>query len=359
MGLNQGILISPGGVDFRQSSTYHLGMDESLQKTVVQLAILFDEVSIVSHETPGFAEEQTSQGLPTISTKPLKDMGIVTYTDRDINSQLDNAVSNAGSFEEMWRAIKEDLEVWEPIIIPYLIAKKVISHTSVYWYVKQRRMGDESSAQAAWEQIPQQFRNEANSLENIGPTMPLLDLVLLMGLSELLEAEEEARVKKSAIAHFPFGITGNYTDNSFPEGVTEVFEIVIDQLFHEQLMLPFPDTLIDVQRFRADPNIKAFRNTFQPWIESLSHANYEDEKSLRAEVKAAARAFNNSPRLEAFSNFLAYVALPAIFIPPPVGTPLGLALGVAGIGLPKLAKRWQEQGSWLSFCHRVDSPRGR
>ena len=121
MGLMEGILASPRGVDFKQSSTYLLGKNADRQSTVLRLAMLFDEVSIVSHEQRGVAEEYNAQGLPTLSTMPLQDMGLIRLTNRDITHPWEGAVLAGRSLGGIWQAIKGDLEPWEPLIVPYLL----------------------------------------------------------------------------------------------------------------------------------------------------------------------------------------------------------------------------------------------
>ena len=69
-------------------------------------------------------------------------------------SVRDEAFWAASSFREKSNAIRDDLESWEPIIIPYLVARGIIPDASVYAYWKELRIGDVPSTAAARDSIP-------------------------------------------------------------------------------------------------------------------------------------------------------------------------------------------------------------
>ncbi len=236
----------------------------------------------------------------------------------------------------------------------YLVGKSVVPHASVYRYVKETRIGDENSVGEALEQIPQEFVTDAISLGNPTAGLTDLDLVVFATLNELLEAEAEVAATKCAVAHLPFGTVARDSGRATVESAQQILEVVVYELSVNGLVFPIPATLAELQKIRTTPAMQAFRSTFQPWIDALSQGQLADKRVLRAEVAAASRAFRNYPRIEAFSNFLMYISLPASFIPDPIiGLILGLGLGIAGIGLPKLAERWRQRSSWLSLCQKT------
>ena len=361
MGLNERMLASPRGVDYTKSSTHRLGSDAGLQSTVLNFAMLYDDLSIVQHENRGQAEELNAQGLLTLSALPLQDMGIVRLTDRNVAPPWNNAVATPKSYEEFWHAIKSDLESLEPILVSYLVAKGVVPHPLVYQYVRDQRLGGSVSVSTRLENVPPEYIDIAVFFAKHASGTQALDFFVFTSLSELLEAEEEVTATGCAVAQ-PIGSVAKTFGGNTAEGANQVVEIVVDELLVDGFELPVPRSLDEARTLRQQPDMQSFRRTFQPWVESLAEGRLADELKLRTEVKAHCRAFRNSPRVKRISDILAYVSLPVGLIDlvtPTFGaaTVAGTALGIAGIGLPMLAERWQKKGRWVSVCRNADSLR--
>jgi hypothetical protein len=332
------------------------GNDVSLQATVLQFATLFDQLFLVHHEERGEAERIQDQ-VHTLSLMPFEDMGLVTFTKHPGNDERAKAWTGARTFEEIWALEDNNLTAWEPFVVPMLIAKKIIPHASIYHFLRAVRLGDNSIKQQVEKTIPTEFSEwipyiESDDTDSYGN----LDFVVFSTLNELIETEQVVEKTKCRVAHLAFNPTFLKREEHTPTATAKVFEVLIEELLQEQFLFPVPENLRDVQRLRANPDVVALRTTFQPWVDALAANNVGDEERLRKEVKSAIRAFRNAPNVRRINKFLTYMALPAGFFPftPLVGGAIGALAGLTGIGLDKLAGRWQQSGNWVGLCRKSD-----
>jgi len=355
-GLTEGVLSVPKSIDINQTPTMWAGSDAGLQATVLQFATLFDEIFLVHHEERGGAE-QIQDRLPTLSLMPFEDMGLVTFTKHPGSDERAESWTKARSFEEIWALEDDNLTTWEPFVVPSLLAKKLIPHGSIYHFLRAVRLGDSSLKQQVEQRIPAEFSDWIPYiLSDDTDSYGNLDFVVSSTLNELIETERVVEKTTCRVAQLAFNQPFLKREDYTTAATATVFEVLIEELLQERFLFPVPENLKDVKRVRANPDVVAFRTTFQPWVDALATNSVDDENRLRKEVKSAIRAFSNAPNVRRINKFLTYMALPAGFLPftPLVGGAFGALAGLTGIGLDKLAGRWQQKGNWVGLCRKSD-----
>jgi len=355
-GINEKVLSPPKSVNVSNTPTKWVGNDADLQATVLQFVTLFDQVFLVHHENRGDAERYQDR-VPALSLMPFEDMGIVAFTKDPGNDERADAWKSAQSVEEIWALEKDNLTTWETFLIPTMLMKGTVPDASIYHFLRAVRLGDDSLKQETEKKIPPQFSDwipyiiypEGNSYLN-------LDFVIFSTLNEIMETEDVVKKRQCRVAHMAFNESFLKRDGDTAKGTSKVFEVLIEQLLQERFLFPVPETLKEVQSLRVNPDVVAFRNTFQPWVETLSKGNVDDERRLRKEVKSAIKVFEKAPKVRRINKFLTYIAMPVGFIPftPLVGGAVGALAGLTGIGLDKLAARWQQKGNWVGMCRKSD-----
>ena len=353
LGIEDGFLALPRDVDFAKTPMFRLGSDECLQTTVLQFLLLFDDMAIVQHEERGSRERAEEQGLKILEAKPLEDAGLVRFTSRPVPDEKLQLLGGARDLLDMWRLRKDELDTWEPVFVPQLIAKGALAHPALYRVWREVRIGTPSSRFEALSQVPAAWSDVAHGLLSGDAT---LDLLVFTALNELSEAEAEVEATGCRVAQGPFRPSTEHDPSQRPSDVARdvsaIFRVSIDALLDDELSFPLPSNLEDAKRLRSDPNIVAFRELFQPWIQRIAAGDCA-EVELRKEVRSAVRAFRNAPRVKKLNDIVTYVSLPLGLVPEPAIQAVGFGLGLASLGLPKLADRWQRQGKWVAMCRDV------
>jgi hypothetical protein len=346
-GIIEGILRSPVE-DMIASPTMRIGGDPVLRRKALRLTLLFDELQLVHHEERGATERLAARGYQALSVLPLRTIGLVEFAGSAPAKERLTAFHGIHSLEEWWTAERELIETWEPLILGELLLKGFIPDVSFYHYLKAVRLGQNREATMYTSSHSVRERAQLAMLINPAPGGLPLDFSVFTALNELLQADDLVKSSGVRVAHH------NLHVSEPPVAVTEaaetVLRVVIEELLGFELELPTISSIRQVLALRGNPDVVSFRDQFQPWLDALSRGDDDAERRLRKEVQKAARAFRNASRLERLNDALAFLALPAGFIPGAWGIGLGTALGITGIGLGRLARRWANGSRWLGWC---------
>jgi hypothetical protein len=155
-GISEQILSPASEIDITKTPTWKVGHNRSLQATVMQFVTLFDDVMLVQNEKAGDAErvEKQSNSVRPLSLLPFTHMELVRFTASSNDPARDKAVKDAKYIEDIWAIEKNNLDAWEPFIIPMLLLKGVIPHASIYHFLRAVRLEDHGLIQQTMGKIP-------------------------------------------------------------------------------------------------------------------------------------------------------------------------------------------------------------
>lgn len=352
MGIEEGLVPIPKNLDLKQiaeSPTPAIGNNKSLQQNLCQLLILYDQVSIIHYETLEFAEALEERGAPGLSAIWMKDQGLVTFAQppQGGEDRLRALRAAEQTLEGIWSVEQPLLELWEPAILAQMQAKGKLPHPSVYYLLKDLRLGRNIAAQEALNRVPREARAFARAIRQDNGRM--WDMVIFSTLNELLGVEEIVSSADWAVATEAMHRSDPSSSHAQSKAL-DVFEIVIKELIVRDFKFPICHRLTEVEKLRRHPDIAEFRKAFFPWLASFRTGDSDSEKRLRREVQSAARAFEHHKKVQSMGWLVVVVAIAAGFIEPFTAT----GLTFVGIGLPKLAELWKNKSRWLGLCARKE-----
>jgi hypothetical protein len=328
MAIDEKILRPPSLSNLHDTPTERLGRSPKRRAALLELLLLHDEPRIIHHEQPGDIEELAARGYNAISLLPLRAIGLVKFDGRDPDQTGIVSVPDMNP-SDFWTLNSHFAQPWAPVLADYVFAK---GHTTTLAIAQEycgkiatpsRRMDIEYSR--------------------------MLHFSMMSTFGELLQAEVIS-AETGASCSQPITIHKmTVRDQSAPH---RVIEIVLDELLNDELALPMPETLAEALKLREDPNMRAFREAFHPWVTTLRNGTLNDESRLRLEVRHTLTAFRNLPRVRKLNNLLAYVAIPIGLVDAFTSMVAGAAIGITNIGLAALAERWQTRTNWLGFARR-------
>ena len=69
-------------------------------------------------------------------------------------------------------------------------------------------------------------------------------------------------------------------------------------------IIPVPETLEDVFKFRSDPNLISFRKVMNTWINYLENGDYETANKMKKDLKKANEALRSLEKYKRVSNHM-------------------------------------------------------
>jgi len=349
MGIEEDLVPIPKNLDreeITKSPIFAIGNDKILQQNLCQLLILYDEVSIIHYETQEFAQYLEERGAPGLSAIRMKDLGLVTFA-RPPQGGEDRLrkLRKEQTLEGIWSVEQSLLELWEPAILAQMQAKGKLPHPSVYYLLKNKRLGRRTAAQEALNCVPSEARSFAEAI--LRDPVAEWDLLIFTTLNELLGVEEIVSSADWSVASEAMHRSEPGSSHAQSEAL-DVFEFVVGEIIAHDFQFPICDSLTEVGKLRKNPDVSEFRKVFFSWLTSFRTFDSDSEKKLRKEVRKAAKAFKYHEKVALMGWLLVFAATPVGFIE----SFTGAGIGSLGLGLSTLAERWKNKSRWLALCAR-------
>ncbi len=345
-GLDEGLVRISGDVNPDNSPAIQIGRNRELQLHVREIALFYDDLFVIHHEQENTADEALERDIPTLSALNLKYSGVARFPENKTDSSRVDKLKEMKSIFDWWQIEKDLINKWIPVIGSQLVARGKLPHVSLIYVLQAHRERDEKKYLSACEKVPEEYKNQIQKvLQDLEPFG--YDFLAFSTLNELSSVDTTIETHRSHLAIDK--IFSSSFKHVSPDKANGAVQIVIESLLQEELRFPVPNSLMELVTLKQREEMKSFRNTFRPWLESLSLGNTEDENKLRKEVKKAMFQFRNAPRLTTASKITGILSVPAGLVGP-TGTVAGAILGLSSMGLSEWSSRWQEENKWVSIC---------
>jgi hypothetical protein len=331
-----------------QRATFRMGQDKSIQATVLQQLLLFDDPLIIQNEERETAEKNAAEGLVDISLRNLHEEQIVKFAQGKIDLP-----DWGGDWTKCWIDVEGQLSVLRSWMVDQLMSRFYIGHPSVYdcWFEAQRRACaaargepvDDAPLHAAAAKVPREWRQETREIvENNDRAAALMFLVLnRLGEAWQIGAIADERSIYASIPHLDVPKMKHGVENA-----AVLYEIVIRELLADNIEFRLPSTLREARDLRRDPAVVSFRECFLPWLEALKAGDTGAERRLVREIYLAAKAYKFSTISKDISMWstIASIALEGFGLD---GVP-----AIASFGFDILTGRAQSRAKWVGLCGR-------
>jgi hypothetical protein len=343
--LEEGLLQPNRGTEaeFLQLPALEAARDKELQATILQQLLLFDRVLIVQNENKREQWERLPDGVVNVSWRNLREDGLVEFV------SAENVASNAVSRRPNGRLWFDDETVvpkWRSLVAEQFVMKKKISHIALFDFLVQSHHPDFDPRRAI-RQLPQRLRSEARKL--LEPqVLSLMDMSMIAHIHELGQVEEFVKQQEAANAMTYVSLPSPKIPRFWrDENSSELVEIVIHELFKDNIEFALPSTVRDARDLRKKPEIGDFRTTFLPWLDTLRAGRADDEIRLRKEVWRAAKCFKLMSAKRSISGWsvIGSIAVDLLFENP-------LAGGAFHLAADWFRGRLEHRARWVGLAGR-------
>jgi hypothetical protein len=356
MGIEEGLVnLYPPNGDFSGVPSLVVGRDSELRASSLQLLVLFEEATLIHNDIEDPKELFSRTHVPSMSLKPLETDGLLRFISGKADEFVLAKLTEAKTVAQKYLVIRDSVALWKPLIISQMMARGKLPDPSLFDVI-DAPLAQPDKVQQAIGAVPQPQRDVAKRLVEDSHFLYLNLLVIFSTLQELQETDTTLSENADHfVAMAPLGPGSARTEAmaaKTADTTNRLFRVVLDALFDQGIEFPQPTSLREVRNLRLNPDISAFRTTFLPWLDKLSSGNEKEERILRAEVTAAAKAFRRYPSAKRLSKWLSYLSLPLHLVPY-----LGSAVHVAAFGTERLADRWRDRSRWVPLAAALKEER--
>ena len=340
--VQEGLVPMPGG---RKAPAFTPNPD--IQRLARQLLVLFESPLVISYDPKESIVERKGVTFFNLSWDRLGDLGLVEFVAPDYTRSYPSLEYKVNSFDEWWSNNNVLIDEWETLLIAQLNGRGKLPDPLMYEALKAVRLGRLSKHSLIGGQDAIKVDAFMELVKRGGARE--LEIAVLFTLNELAATHEIIKEGQTDVAHSQLWkpVASRSVDHS---KVADVYEIVLETLLGEKLMLPALQTIKDAAALRQEPLMQDFRVVFHSWLQTFRRADADAEMNLRRDVRRTVLKFRNYPHLDRLSKFVAYASLPLNFV---VGPWASTGIGVSGLGLEGLARRWRRESNWLGLCHKT------
>jgi hypothetical protein len=357
MGMDERLVNAyPPDGDFSANPSFVIGQNPDLRATALQLLVLFEDATLIYHELSDPKDIFLRTRVPSLSLKPMEVEGLLRFVRGEFGeeeSRLTAKLNEAKTAAGKYALVRDSIETWKPLIVSQMMARGKLPDPT-YLDVVDALLTTPSNIGKVIAGVPEPHRDGAKRLVNDSHQLYLTFIVIFSTLQELLQTDTIlAKQASHHVAMAPLAVGPAPTRamaSQTARTTNQLFRIVLEALFEEGLAFVQPASLREVRNLRLHPDVRAFRQTFLPWLGRLESGDEAEERRLRAEVKAAARAFRSYPSIKRISKWLSYLSLPLEVVPG-----LGLAVHGLALGGEHLAEHLHKKSRWLMLAASSES----
>jgi hypothetical protein len=186
------LLQVPPDLNIQGAPLFKIGRDRKFQDSVLQMALLFDDLLVVYHK-----DTADNYPLPTLSLQALADEGVLNFAAAP--TEFDRSAPNASTIEGLWQAADANFRLWAPLIVPMLTAKGFFPHSSLVYLLRAKRLGLATTRLA--QAVPYRFTRERDNILTGNISRSLHDGSVFFAINEALQAKILVNERLCRVAH--------------------------------------------------------------------------------------------------------------------------------------------------------------
>lgn len=312
----------------------------------LQLAVLAEDLSMVWTKAGSKALEQ---GLPHMEASGIENLDVIKLVDKypeEVENEIRSRLQDVRSLNDYWKTEISEIDSFAPLILSQTKARGKPLHWSLFRLLRACRLENYRAVPLIMTVVPPELRSVASTIQAIEPRgMHPLEYPLLSTYQELRLTAATAELESAKIA----GASPIVTGCEVGEASSELWGLVVEQLAGEGIEFPVPQSIVDVVKLRAKPEIIDFRSFLMAFLDAVLQGNEEGAEDLRRGIRSCLKAFRRYPLTKRLASWTSYASFAAGVVGGlhPVLTASSIGGAVVSYGCSALADKWRQQSSWL------------
>ena len=217
-----------------------VGRNPDIQRQVLEVALFYDQITLVNHETDEDKAWSLDKGIPYLSHRILFERGLAKQTELQTPPKKLERFEKFDQVEDWWTSENESISVWREMIISQMMARGKLRTPEVFDLVRAARLGHHNAD-------PDLLKRE---LEPYGANRYNFDIIAVSTLNEIEEAERYLSQEECDISvNEAFELA--LDDVVDPKAAGRVKKVVLEELLECELRLPTPTNLAGLETLNA------------------------------------------------------------------------------------------------------------